>query len=83
MNKFINTSFDRRMKPLVDCLSNTHSNADTEMLTYLLLSNGTQANGDHSCPVQRCFKESTSHQLDLSRPTVHANFAHIANGAHV
>ena len=43
------------------------------MLTYLLLSNGTQANGDHSCPVQRCFEEFTSHQLDLRRPTVHAN----------
>ena len=52
------------------------------MLTYLL-SNGTQANGDHSCPVQCCFKDFTSHQLDLSRPTVQANFAHIANGAYV
>ena len=51
------------------------------MLTYLLLCNGTKANGDHCCPVQRCFKEFTSHQLDLSRLTVHANFAHIANGA--
>ena len=83
MNKFINTSSNCRMKPLVDWLSNTHWNPDTEMLTYLLLSNGTQANRDHSCPVQRCFKEFTSHQLDLSRPTVHANFARIANGAHV
>ena len=42
------------------------------MLTYILLGNG---NGDHSCPVQRCFEEFTSHQLDLRRPTVHANFA--------
>ena len=45
------------------------------MLTYLFLSNGTQANGDHSCPVQRCFEDFTSHQLDLRRPTVHANLA--------
>ena len=45
------------------------------MLTYLLLSNGTQASGDHSCPVQRCFEEFTSHQLDLGRPMVHANLA--------
>ena len=71
------------MKPLVDLLSNTHWNPDTEMLTKLLFSNGTQANGDHSRPVQRCFKEFTPHQLDLSRPTVNANFAHIANGAYV
>ena len=46
---------------------------DTGMLTYLPLSNGTKATGDHSCPVQRCFEEFTSHQLDLRRPTVHAN----------
>ena len=45
------------------------------MLTYLLLSNGTQANGDHSRPVQRCFEEFTAHQLDLRRPTVNANIA--------
>ena len=45
------------------------------MLTYLPLNNGTQANGDHSCPVQRCLEEFTSHQLDLRRPTVHANLA--------
>ena len=45
------------------------------MLTYLPLSKGTKANGDHSCPVQRCFEEFTSHQLDLRRPTVHANLA--------
>ena len=45
------------------------------MLTYLLLSNGTQLNGDHSCPLQRCFEKFTSHQLDLRRPTVHANLA--------
>ena len=46
------------------------------MQTYLpLLSNGTQVNGDHSCPVQRCFEDFTSHQLDLRRPTVHANLA--------
>ena len=83
MNKFINTSSNRRMKPLVDWLSNTNRKPDTETLTYLLLSNGTQANGDHSCPVQRCFEEFTFHQLDLSKPTVRANFAHIANGAHM
>ena len=45
------------------------------MLTYLLLSNGIQENGDRSCPVQRCFEEFTSHQLDLRRPAVHANLA--------
>ena len=45
------------------------------MLTYLFLSNGTQANGDHSCPVQRRSEEFTSHQLDLRRSTVHANLA--------
>ena len=45
------------------------------MLTYLFLSNGTQANGDHSCPVRRRFEEFTSHQPDLRRPTVHANLA--------
>ena len=45
------------------------------MLTYLLLSNCTQVNGDHSCPVQRRFEEFTSHQLDLRRPTVHAILA--------
>ena len=45
------------------------------MLTYLLLSNGTQANGDHSCPEQRCFEDFTSHQLDLRRPTLNANLA--------
>ena len=43
------------------------------MVTYLALSNGTQANGDHSCPVQRCFQLFTFHQLDLRRPMVHAN----------
>ena len=46
------------MKQLMDCLSNPHSTPDTGMLTYLLLSNGTQANGDHSCPVQRYFEDS-------------------------
>ena len=45
------------------------------MLTYLLLSNGTKANGDHARPAQHCLKEFTSHQLDLRRPTVHANLA--------
>ena len=45
------------------------------MLTYLLLSNGTQANGDNSCPVQRCFEEFAAHQRDLRRPTVHADLA--------
>ena len=63
------------MKQLVDWLSNPHWAQDTGMLTYLPLSNGTQANGNHSCPVQRCFEEFTSHQLDLRRPTVHANLA--------
>ena len=43
------------------------------MLTYL--PDGTQANGDHSCPVQRYVEEFTSHQLDLRRPTVHMNLA--------
>ena len=43
------------------------------MLTYLFLSNGTQANGDHSGPVQRCFEEFTSHQLPLRMSTVHTN----------
>ena len=45
------------------------------MLTYLFLSNGTQANGNHSCPVRCRFEEFTSHQLDLRRPTVQANLA--------
>ena len=45
------------------------------MLTYLFLSNGTQANRNHSCPVRRRFEEFTSHQLDLRRLTVHANLA--------
>ena len=45
------------------------------MLTYLFLSIGTQANGDHTCPVRRRFEEFTSHQLDSRRPTVHANLA--------
>ena len=62
--QIINISSNRRIKQL-----------DTGMLTYLLLSNGTPANGDHSCPVQRCFEDFTSHQLDLRRPTVHANLA--------
>ena len=62
--QIINISSNRRIKQL-----------DTGMLTYLLLSNGTQANGDHSCQVQRCFEEFTSHQLDLRRPTAHANLA--------
>ena len=67
----------------MDWLSNPYWTPDTGMLTYLPLTNGTQANGDHSCPVQCCFEEFTSHQLDLSWPTVHANLAFIANGAHV
>ena len=46
------------MKQLMDWLSNPKWTPDTGMLTYLLLSNGTQANGDHSCPVQRCFEDS-------------------------
>ena len=71
------------MKPLMDWLSNPHWIPDTRMLAYLPLSNGTHANGGHSCPVQRYFEEFTSHQLDLRKPTVHANFALEANGAHV
>ena len=63
------------MKQLMDWLSNPHSTPDTGILTYLFLSNGTQAKGDHSCPVRRRFEEFTSHQLDLRRPTVHANLA--------
>ena len=63
------------MKQLRVWLSNSHSTPDTGMLTYLFLSNGTQASGDHSCPVRRRFEEFTSHQLDLRRPTVHVNLA--------
>ena len=73
--QIIYISSNRRMKQLMDWLSNPHWTPDTGMLTYLPLSNGTQANGDHSCPVRRCFEEFTSHQLDLRRPTVHANLA--------
>ena len=51
------------------------ADTDTGMLTYLLLSNDTQVKGNDSCAVQRCFEEFTSHQLDLRRPTVHANLA--------
>ena len=68
-------SSNRCMKQLMDWLSNPHWTPDTGMPTYLLLSNGTQANGDHSCPVRRRFEEFTSHQLDLRRPTVHTNLA--------
>ena len=70
-----NISSNSRMKLLMDWLSNSHRILDTGMLTCLFLSNGTQANRDLSCPVQRCFEEFTSHQLDLRRPTVHANLA--------
>ena len=63
------------MKQLMDWLSNPHWTQDTRMLTYLPLSNGTQVNGDHSCPVQHCFEDFTSHQLDLRRLTVHVNLA--------
>ena len=63
------------MTQLVDWLSIPHSTPDTGMLTYLPLSNGTQANGDHSCPVRCRFEEFTYHQLDLRRPKVHANLA--------
>ena len=75
LNKIINISSNRHMKQLMDWLSNPHWTSDTGMLTYLFLSNGTQVNGDHSCPVWRRFEEFTSHQLDLRRPTVHANLA--------
>ena len=59
MNKLISISTNRCMKPLVDWLSNPHWTADTGILTYLriILSNGTQTNGDHSCPVKCCFKK--------------------------
>ena len=73
--QIINISSNHRMKQLMDWLSNSHWTPDTGMLTYLFLSNGTQANRDHSCSVQHCFEEFTSHQLDLRRPTVHANLA--------
>ena len=75
LTNFIKRS-NRRMKLLVGWLSSPHWTPDTGMLTYLLLR-------DDSCPVQRCFKEFTSHQLDLSRPTVHVNFVLIASEAHV
>ena len=71
--QIIYESSNRRMKQLMDWLSNSHCTQDTGMLTYLFLSNGTQANGDYSCPVQRCFEEFTSHQLDLRRPTGYTN----------
>ena len=63
------------MKQLIDWPSNPHLTPDTGMLTYPLLSNGTQANGDYSCLVLRCFDEFTSHQLYLRRPTEYANLA--------
>ena len=63
------------MKQRVDWLSNPHRTQDTGTLTYVILRNGTHANGDHTCPVQRCFEDFTSHQLDLRRATVHANLA--------
>ena len=63
------------MKQLMNWLSNPHGTTDTGMLNYLLLSNGTQVNGDHFCPVQRCFEDFTPHQLDLRRPTAHGNLA--------
>ena len=44
-----------------DWLSNPHWTPDTGMLTYLFLSNGTQANRDPSCPVQH------SSQVQLMR----------------
>ena len=81
VNKFvedeqiINISSNRRMKQLMDWLSNSHWTTDTGMLTYLFLSNDTQANGDHSCPVRRHFEEFTSHRLDLRKPMVHPNLA--------
>ena len=73
--QIIYISSNRRMKQLMDWLSNPHWTPDTRMLTYLLLSNGTQAKGEHSCPVRRCFEDFTSHQLNLRRSTVHANLA--------
>ena len=71
------------MKQLVNGLSNQHGTSDKGMLTYLPLCNGTQENGDHPCPVQRCFEDFTSHQLDLRRPTVHDNHALKAKEAHM
>ena len=56
---------------------------NTGLLTYLLFSNNMQAKGDDCCPVQRCFEEFTSHQLDLSRPTEHMNPALIRSEEHM
>ena len=64
-------SSNPRMKQLMDWLSNPHWTRDTGMLTYLPLSYSTHANEDHSCPVQHCFEEFTSHKLDLRRSMVH------------
>ena len=75
VEQIIYLSSNLRMKQLMDWLSNPHCTPDTGMLTYLFLSNGTQANGDYSCPVRCRFEEFTSHQMDLRRPTVHANLA--------
>ena len=72
--QIIYLSSNRRMKQLMDWLSNPHWTPDTEMVTYLL-SNGNPGNGDHSCPVQCSFEEFTSHQLDLRRLMVHVNLA--------
>ena len=81
--QIIYESSNRRMKQLIDWLSKLtlnlrHRNADLPPL-----SNGTQANGDHSCPVQHSFKEVTSHQLDWSRPTEHVNFALTGSEVHM
>ena len=69
------------MKQLVDWLSNADCTPDTGMLTYFLLSNGTQ---DNLCLVQHCFEEFTSHQLDLGRPRRYTQTSLLkANEAHV
>ena len=67
--QIIYESSNRRMKQLMDWLSNSHLNPRHRNADLPPLSNGTKANVDHSCPVQRSFEEFTSHQLDLRRPT--------------
>ena len=47
------------IKPLVDWLLNQHSTPDKDKgrQTYLSLTSDSQANRNHSCPVQHCFEE--------------------------
>ena len=53
------------------------------MLTYILLCSDSQKNGYNFRPVQPCSEEFTSHQLDLSRLTVHVNSALIVSEVHM